>query len=36
MFRKHGLSKKIALEYDLSFIMRKDVIFYFPENMMFL
>ena len=24
MFRKDGLSKKIALEYDLSYIMRKD------------
>ena len=24
MFQKDGLSKKIALEYDLSYIMRKD------------
>ena len=24
MFQKNGLFKKIALEYDLSYIMRKD------------
>ena len=31
MFRKDGLYKKIALQHDLSYIMRKDGIF-FPEN----
>ena len=30
--KKDGLSKKIALEYDLLYIMRKDG-FLFPENM---
>ena len=28
MFRKDGLSKKLALEYDLSYIMKKDDIFF--------
>ena len=34
MFRKDGLSKEIALEYDLSYIMRKEGIS-FPANMIF-
>ena len=34
MFRKDGLSQTVALEYDLSYIMRKDGIFS-PENMIF-
>ena len=31
MFRKDGLSKKIALEYDLSYTMRKDGISFYRK-----
>ena len=35
MFRKDGLSKKIALEYDLSYIMRQDCISFSRKNIFF-
>ena len=35
MFRKDGLSKKIALEYDLSYIMRKDGISFSRKKIFF-